>query len=476
MTGVTVGAELALAGGLLIACLALVVTLLRLRSVGRRQRVLLDNLPQTAIAVFDHDLRVRFAAGPALDLAGRPAVEVEGELLLDHIPQVQREPLLTHYRAALRGEQRTFEYRSPASGREYTVRIVPLSDDKGRVTGGLSVVVDVTDRGRTEPTNGSRPAELDTITEATRALARSTDPTAARNAVCEGARAVADAPVAALFEPAPGGATLVAKACVGAEMVGFGLPLRGEGGAALAFARAEEVFVALDDDLADPDRDFMNRARARAVLWHPVVRDRGAIGVLAIAWREDFAGVSLRISNMIDLLGAEAAVAIGRADLLGQLEHLARTDGLTGLPNRRHWEQQLPRELARAWRDGQRVCVAMLDLDYFKDYNDRRGHQAGDQLLRDAAVAWRVALRPYDILARYGGEEFAVILPGCDLKDAMRLVERLRAGTPQGESCSAGIAEWDGEERPETLVGRSDAALYRAKRAGRNRTVAANKA
>ena len=84
--------------------------------------------------------------------------------------------------------------------------------------------------------------------------------------MCEGARAVADAPVAALFEPAPGGATLVAKACVGAEMVGFGLPLRGEGGAALAFARAEEVFVALDDDLADPDRDFMNRARARAVL------------------------------------------------------------------------------------------------------------------------------------------------------------------------------------------------------------------
>ena len=66
-------------------------------------------------------------------------------------------------------------------------------------------------------------------------------------------------------------------------------------------------------------------------------------------------------------------MAIGRADLLGQLEHLARTDGLTGLPNRRHWEQQLPRELARAWRDGRRLCVAMLDLDYFKDYNDRRG-------------------------------------------------------------------------------------------------------
>ena len=253
------------------------------------------------------------------------------------------------------------------------------------------------------------------------------------------------------------------------------MPLGGEGGAALAFSRAEEVFVGLDDSEDEADREFMNRSRTRAVLFHPVVRDRAAIGVLAIAWRTEVAGVPLRISTMIDLLGAEAAVAIGRADLLGQLEHLARTDGLTGLPNRRHWEQQLPRELARAWRDGRRLCVAMLDLDYFKDYNDRHGHQAGDRLLREAATAWRVVLRPYDILARYGGEEFSVILPGCDVDDAVQLVERLRACTPQGESCSAGIAEWDGEERPETLVGRADAALYRAKRAGRNRSIAASK-
>ena len=300
------------------------------------------------------------------------------------------------------------------------MRVVPLGDAKGRVTGGLSVALDVSDRRRIERVDGSRPAELDAVTDATRALARSVDPTAARTAVCEGARAVAEAPVAALFEPAPGGATLVAKASVGAEMRrASSCRSRGEGGAALAFARAEEIFVALGDGEAEADREFMRRARARAVLWHPVVRDRAAIGVLAIAWREEVAGVSLRISTMIDLLGAEAAVAIGRADLLGQLEHLARTDGLTGLPNRRHWEQQLPRELARAWRDGQRVCVAMLDLDYFKDYNDRRGHQAGDKLLREAAVAWRVALRPYDILARYGGEEFSVILPGCDLDDAL---------------------------------------------------------
>jgi diguanylate cyclase (GGDEF)-like protein len=116
----------------------------------------------------------------------------------------------------------------------------------------------------------------------------------------------------------------------------------------------------------------------------------------------------------------------------------------------------------------------MLDLDRFKLYNDRHGHQAGDRFLADAAIAWRVALRPYDILARYGGEEFSVILPGCEIGDGVALVERLRAQTPEGESCSAGIAEWDGEEPAEVLVGRADAALYRAKRAGRDRTVSAN--
>ena len=461
MTDADMGVQLALAGGLAVACVALIATLLLWRSERRRHRHLLDSLPQTAIAVFDQKLRVRYAAGPALDLGGRAAPEAEGDSVLGHVPQAQREPLLNHYRAALRGEMRSFEYRSPTTGREYWVRVVPLGDAKGRVTRALSVALDVSERRRQETPDATRPAELDAVTDATRALARSVDPTAARTAVCEGASKVAGAPVTALFEPAPSGTTLIAKASVGAEITGCELPLAGEGGAALAFARAEEVFVGGAGAESEADRDFLRRANARAVLWHPVVRDRAAIGVLAIAWREEVAGVSLRISTMIDLLG--------------QLEHLARTDGLTGLPNRRHWEQQLPRELARAWRDGRRLCVAMLDLDYFKDYNDRRGHQAGDKLLREAAVAWRVALRPYDILARYGGEEFSVILPGCELDDALSLVERLRACTPQGESCSAGIAVWDGEERPETLVGRADAALYRAKRAGRNRSILANK-
>jgi diguanylate cyclase (GGDEF)-like protein len=399
---------------------------------------------------------------------------IEGKRLPDLMADPQGEQLIAHQLAALRGEQRSFEYQSVRTGRDYWVRVVPVTDGSGKVTAGMSISVDITDHGRPDRELGGRRVDVEAVTEATRALARSVDAATARTAVCEAARQVADAPVAALFEPSPNGGGLAPSAVVGALLTDLRLPLDGASGAALAFARAEEVFVAPGHREGAADREFMQRTNAKAILWHPVIRDRSALGVLAIAWHEPVDGVSLRLSALIQLLGAEAAVAIGRADLLGRLQHMARTDDLTGLPNRRHWEEQLPRELARASRGSQPVCVAMLDLDHFKDFNDRHGHQAGDRLLRGAAASWRETLRSYDILARYGGEEFSVILPGCTIDDGMRLVERLRAGTPEGESVSAGIAAWDGEEAPEALVGRADAALYRAKRAGRDRTVAAN--
>lgn len=158
---------------------------------------------------------------------------------------------------------------------------------------------------------------------------------------------------------------------------------------------------------------------------------------------------------------------------VAQLQLMAMTDGLTGLPNRRMWEEQLPRELARALRYHEPLCVAMLDLDRFKEYNDVRGHLAGDRFLKHAASAWRAVLRPYDLLARYGGDEFGLILSGCALEDALAIVERLRAATPEKVSCSAGIAEWDRRDPAGILVAHADSALYDAKRAGRNRTAVA---
>jgi len=176
-----------------------------------------------------------------------------------------------------------------------------------------------------------------------------------------------------------------------------------------------------------------------------------------------------RSTDVTDLKQVEAE----RERLLGEVEGLARSDPLTGLPNRRALDEAMPRELARARRAEELLHLAVVDLDRFKAYNDAHGHQAGDRVLRDCAIAWDSELRGEDMLVRFGGEEFLVLLPGCTLEQAEEIVERLRAVTPQGQTCSVGLAGWDFVENAEELLGRADAALYEAKEGGRDRLVAA---
>jgi diguanylate cyclase len=153
---------------------------------------------------------------------------------------------------------------------------------------------------------------------------------------------------------------------------------------------------------------------------------------------------------------------------------MARRDGLTGIPNRRTWDNELPVAMDRARRDGVPLAVAILALDHFKDFNDQYGHQAGDRLLKSATSAWSRMLRTTDLLCRYGGEEFSVLLPAATTDQAVEVLERLRAVTPQGQTFSAGLAGWDGQEVSDELVARADRALYAAKAAGRDRVVVGN--
>lgn len=156
--------------------------------------------------------------------------------------------------------------------------------------------------------------------------------------------------------------------------------------------------------------------------------------------------------------------------LAKRLAELASTDPLTLLPNRRSWDEQLAREVARARRNRTPLTVALIDLDGLKSVNDEFGHLAGDALLQDSARAWRAHVRTEDFLARYGGDEFAMLLPACALDEAMVVVERLRSSTP-GTSCSVGLAEWVPGEPELDLLHRADQRLYEAKRQGGGRII-----
>ena len=147
---------------------------------------------------------------------------------------------------------------------------------------------------------------------------------------------------------------------------------------------------------------------------------------------------------------------------------LARSDALTGLPNRRALDDQLPREMARALRADSPLCLAIIDIDHFKVYNDTYGHLAGDAVLRDCAAAWDGALRGEDTILRFGGEEFLVVLPNCGAADAAEIVERLRAATPDGPDLlgGAGALAAGGERRRTGRAGGQGAVRGQGGRAG----------
>jgi diguanylate cyclase (GGDEF)-like protein len=317
----------------------------------------------------------------------------------------------------------------------------------------------------------SREREVARVAEVARRLSTG-DGT--RRDVCVAACQIGDSSFSLLWEPNAAG-RLVVTASAGIEAPPIELDPRGERtGATVSFRTASPVFV------ADAQRDSLISSRLRdlirptgSVLFQPVLRRGEPTGVLVVGWGDRVDHAEDRLRMMVGLLAAEAAIAIERADLLTRLEELADTDELTGLPNRRGWNRELTVAMSTADRRRTPLCIALIDVDFFKAVNDERGHQAGDRLLKASAAAWRSTLRPADILARPGGDEFTLLLPDCDLDRAGTVLERLREATPGGRTCSIGVAQWDGDEHGDELVARADEALYRAKDTGRDRVVAA---
>lgn len=190
--------------------------------------------------------------------------------------------------------------------------------------------------------------------------------------------------------------------------------------------------------------------------------------------RDDEVGMLVRGFNR--LVGALHEKERALMQSMAQLDQLAGTDTLTGACNRRHFHDVLPQELERAARYGHPLSVLMIDLDLFKSINDRYGHLTGDRVLQQVADCVRGELRKVDLLTRWGGEEFVVLLPDTASEQAMLLAERIRANLaarpvdgPGRITASIGVAQLATGDDWEQWLARADAALYRAKKAGRNR-------
>ena len=213
------------------------------------------------------------------------------------------------------------------------------------------------------------------------------------------------------------------------------------------------IFVALDCGL------FFRRLPA---VMHLSAAIACCLTVMAMASPYDLPAATV-------ISGTAVVVAVGTAWLLA-VASAAERDPLTGLADRRRSDRAVQEALDGLRADQGRLVAALVDLDHFESVNDTLGHAGGDELLREVAAAWQRLLRTGDVLARQGGDEFALLLPGRTLDEAVAQVDALRAATPQGRTCSAGVTRATGEESVPFLLAAADVALYEVERAGRDGT------
>jgi diguanylate cyclase (GGDEF)-like protein len=248
-----------------------------------------------------------------------------------------------------------------------------------------------------------------------------------------------------------------------------------------------------------PGRELSAMNRAVVFDNNTVVKGLGALKIFPLCIREESCfgtlvcgsrrpdGLSSEAQKQLEMLASQTAQALERASLYEQTERLATTDGLTGLVNRRRFNELLDQRLREAARYQRPLSLLLLDIDHFKKVNDTHGHPAGDAVLRGVAKLLHKSARETDVAARYGGEEMALILPETDARGALAIAERLRKlveqarhPTEQGAlkvTVSIGIStagvNSQSAENPAELLEEADRALYRAKHGGRNRVEAA---
>jgi GGDEF domain-containing protein len=292
------------------------------------------------------------------------------------------------------------------------------------------------------------------------AVGRRTREIETRSAICEAAKDNARADYAVLLEPDSNGRRLVTTAATDDAVEGTEVFLSdGDAPAVRAYAHGRDQF---QQEVGQSPLNGQNGARTEvaSILWHPIPGRDSAMGVLGIAWNLPVKRLPETLPAVMEALAAEAAGVIERTTLLLRLETVVKIDDATGLPNERAWEEEVPRELSRARRQGTPLSIVLLDLgDFELTPEGAVGHRDGE-LLRDAADRWRQELGPSDFLAhRDPPGRFGVLLPNVGADGAEVAASRLEALAPENRDCAVAVATWNGIELPAALVERAEAQI-----------------
>jgi diguanylate cyclase (GGDEF)-like protein len=316
--------------------------------------------------------------------------------------------------------------------------------------------------------HGAREADRHSaLARAAKALNESLDLARVLPRICEEAAEILQADAVAVYRGS-GGRALVLEAAHPATEAGA----RVDAGAGIAGRAIELGRPQLAHDIAAADSPQPGIRSALAV---PMHWDGEARGVLWVGFRQPSHATEPELA-LLESFAELAAVACRNASVHAGLAEAARTDGLTGCLNHAALHETLRREMQRSRRTGRRLSIVLVDLDDFKQVNERHGHLVGDEVLRRVGRALREAVRPYDFVARYGGDEFAIVAVDAHESRAAEIAERAIArlaggldevlGDSGGPHATAGVAEWKGDLSPSDLVEDADRALLYGKQQG----------
>ncbi len=428
-------------------------------------RALARSLPDAFVMLFDEDLRYRVADGQGLAAYDLDRARVEGRTLHEVLPHHVAE-LEPRYRAALAGH--AARWKRKVRGRVFALRSSPVIGDHGEVIAGMVVGVDVTAEHRAAASRAAvhtlalaaaRRAPLHEVAE----LVVSSAQSLLHADLASVTRFAADEICIVALQPSP---------AVAVERV-----LNDGTSAASVVAITGRSCVVERPAITAPGGPFAGMPVAVSI-GAPILLGGHPWGAIVVGTTTDFEDRSETL-RLLEEFADLVALAIGTSQAFDELDRKAKVDSLTGLPNRRAFDDRLAEELARAARTGGSVGLVIIDLDRFKEINDQRGHLTGDTVLATVAARLASVTRSNELVARLGGDEFVVLIseisePGDLAAAAERFQRVVGAAAPLDGvtvTASVGAATAEGGTDPTDVLRRADLALYEAKAAGRDRAV-----